>query len=276
MENLAALQPVLMLVTLDTILGLVAILVGGVALVIGIYHISEIHLVLKSTKTLLEGTKTQLEKLESLETMKGSISTHYISEFPDFIREIVALIQEARSSVLIFCDIPAYGQFSARPDWIQYNRAIEDLKENENVTIELVCLDHKRRVSFYHEFLQGLPWPKWKEKNAKKLEQLLLAKNTMVKFESVSEEEFVGLLEDTNKLMIQGAFSRIKPIEIKAFMPAYFWLVDGTHAIFSVPALHEGHTEYGFSTTDGKLIDAFREMRARYMKHQSDQNPAGL
>ena len=49
-------------------------------------------------------------------------------------------------------------------------------------------------------------------------------------------------------------------------MPTYFWLVDGTDAVFSIPSFSAGHSEYGFITTDQKLIDAFREMRLRFLR----------
>ncbi|MGB7926221.1 MAG: hypothetical protein WCF57_23475 [Pyrinomonadaceae bacterium] len=203
--------------------------------------------------------------------MRGSISTHFISEFPDFLMDIVDLIKKARSSVLIFCDIPAYGQFSARHDWIQYSHAIENLKDD--VTLELICLDHQHRVPFYHEFLQEKPWEVWKEepKNKERLERLLVMRQSEFNIDTLTEEGFVGLLEETNKQMIQGAFSRTKPLEIKSFMPAYFWLIDGTDAIFSVPSLREGHTEYGFSTTDHQLIDALRDMKDRYLRRPTEQ-----
>jgi hypothetical protein len=243
----------------ETEMDVVAIVLGIVALLVGIYHVSEIKLVLKSTK----------DQLKNLNEIQGSISTRYLAEFPYFISDIVKLIKEARKEIIIFCDIPAYGQFSARSDWIQYSHAIEDLEGKAN--IKLTCLNPERRISFYYEqFLQELPWDTWKEvdNNKERLKQLLLAKSSTVDVKDLTDDVFVKLLEDTNTLMLQGAFARAELREIEFFMPTYFWLVDGTDAIFSIPALSGGHTEYGFITTDQKLIDALREMRERYIRRQ--------
>ena len=234
---------------------IIGITLGIVALLVGIYHVREIRLVLRDTKA----------ELKNLKTIEGSISTRYLAEFPFFITDIVKLIKEARAEVDIFCDIPAYGQFTARSDWIQYSQAIESL--DENVKITLTCLNPERRVAFYHEqFLQDTSWEKWKDLpvNKERLKHLLLAKKvSLEEIASLKEERFVGFLEDTNSLMIQTALVRADVREIEFFMPTYFWLVDGTDAIFSSPSFSGGHSEYGFITTDQKLIDALREMRQR-------------
>jgi hypothetical protein len=270
---------------LGIVLALVGIVLGVAALAVGIIHVREIKVVLKGTKEQLKGleslqqsTKTQLERLESLQqstkvqlseldTIQAAISTRYLSEFPNFIPDIVNLIRGARADVRIFCDIPAYGQFTARTDWIQYSHAIEDLKEN--VSINLTCLNPERRISAYREqFLQKLHWEEWRDSldNRGKLKALLKANKSELGVDSLTEETFVKFLEDTNKLMLRGAFARAELREIEFFMPIYFWLVDGTKAIFSVPAFSGGHTEYGFFTTDQKFIAALADMRERYIR----------
>jgi hypothetical protein len=211
--------------------------------------------------------KDSKAQLNNLHTIQGSISTRYLAEFPFFIPDIVKLIKEARKEVDIFCDIPAYGQFSARSDWIQYSQALESL--NENVMITMTCLNPERRVSFYHEqFLQDITWESWREGpvNKERLKHLLAAKHSKETINTLTEEAFVEFLEDTNRLMIKTDLARADVREIEAFMPTYFWLVDGTDAIFSIPSFYEEHSEYGFITTDQKLIDALREMRLRFMR----------
>ena len=236
---------------------IIGVLLGIVALVIGFIHVREIRKVLKDSKA----------ELKNLETIQGSISTRYLAEFPFFIPDIVKLIKDARTEVNIFCDIPAYGQFTARSDWIQYSQAIESL--NDNVKIKLTCLNPERRVAFYHEqFLQDISWESWRELpiNQERLKQLLSAKHCKEEIKSIAEERFVGFLEDTNELMIRTDLAKAEVQEIEFFMPTYFWLVDGTDAVFSIPSFSAGHSEYGFITTDQKLIDAFREMRLRFLR----------
>lgn len=248
---------------------IIGIILGIVALLVGVYHVREIKLVLRDSKAELKNLETIQgsisTELKNLETIQGSISTRYLAEFPFFITDIVKLIKEARAEVDIFCDIPAYGQFTARSDWIQYSQAIESL--DENVKITLTCLNPERRVSFYQEqFLQDTSWEEWKDLpvNKERLKHLLLAKKvSLEEISSLKEERFVGFLEDTNSLMIKTALVRADVREIEFFMPTYFWLVDGTDAIFSIPSFSGGHSEYGFITTDQKLIDALREMRQR-------------
>jgi hypothetical protein len=42
--------------------------------------------------------------------------------------------------------------------------------------------------------------------------------------------------------------------KVDTHISIYFWIVDGIKAVFSIPAISDRAAEYGFSTSDAKLI----------------------
>src|ERR1700681_533358 len=111
----------------DRLLAMSSVLVAFIALPIGLFHMVEI-------RRVLTRAKTQIGKLEDLEKTS---STRYLDEFPKFLPRINELIKNANDKLIIFCDIPAYGNFSDPLSWKFYRRAIDDTKEKERFTLEL-------------------------------------------------------------------------------------------------------------------------------------------
>lgn len=238
---------------------LLGLILGILALVLAIWHLREIKLQARELKT----------QANTLEQTQRSLSTRYIGEFPDYIPEIVDLIENARKEVLIFCDFPAYGHFSNHATWLNYRHAIE-LKSLNQVRLSLMCLTEGGRYKLNHEQFskaeQG--WEEWKreQKVRDQIHSLLQSHKCAKTIDEISREEFVNLLEETNKQMLNGALARAETLEVDGYMPLYFWLVDKKEAIFAIPSFSGEHTEYGFSTSDPKLISAFVEMRERYYR----------
>jgi sugar-specific transcriptional regulator TrmB len=270
MENFGVVQLVLILSPWEPLFSVVGIVVAFFALALGMYHVFEI-------KQVLSSAKTQLDKLERLER---STSTHYVDEFPKFIPKIIDLINETKDTLLVFCDIPAYGNFTDPHNFKAYRRAIEVFidraKENKDFKLELVCLEEKSRLSSYDDVLKE--FETWREKSGENLKRFLserrgfwfdghsLSEDALVeKRNLIKRDEFKGLLEKANTEMIDGPFSEIDIKEIKGRMPAFFWLSDERNAIFSIPAYKSEHTELGFSTSDKHLINALLAIRDRYV-----------
>src|SRR5438132_9956693 len=105
----------------DRLLAISSVVVAFIALAIGLFHVIEI-------RGVLTRAKTQISKLENLEKTS---STRYLDEFPKFLSQINELINDAHAELFVFCDIPAYGNFSDQLSWKRYCRAIEDTKEKE-------------------------------------------------------------------------------------------------------------------------------------------------
>jgi hypothetical protein len=234
-------------------LGIIAIVVAaGFAY----WHSKEINDVLNKIET----------QVDNLKTIEKSMSTRYIGEFPDFLPEISNLILEAREQVIIFCDIPAYAYFSNNSYYNDYEHNIETIRdEYENVKIELICLDKNSRNSFYEEFLEGKKWDSWRIKNKEKLKKLPALESKKYSFELLKKDQFIEILEEANQHMIErGAFSSATTKEIETLIPIFFWIVDEKKAIFSIPSYKSGHLEYGFFTSDSRIILSLLDMKQRY------------
>jgi hypothetical protein len=244
---------------------------------------------LATLQQLESSTSTQLAKLERLES---STSTHYVNEFPKFIPKIIDLINATKETLLIFCDIPAYGNFSDPPNFKAYRRAIEVFidraKENKDFKLELDCLRDDNRWKSYDDVLK--PWENWKANHLANLKRYLSERRGFWlsdqafseavlkdKLERILPDEFKALLEKANtEMLIDGPFCEIEPQYIVGRMPAFFWLADGRDAIFSIPAYKSEHTELGFSTSDEQLINALLAIRDRYVNPTAPDSSPGI
>lgn len=216
--------------------------------------------------------------LNKMETIETSLSTRYLKDFPDFIPNISQLIQEANHTLTIFCDIPAYGYFSNFSYYKDYEDQITDSQysDKKEITVELVCLDGTRRQDFYlKEFLQvdkwkdnkEERWKEWKNIHTGKLTRLPKFSSPKYEIETLTIEEFIGILEEANQDMMKEAFAKAECREIENFMPVFFWIADKTKAIFSIPSRSKdgNFTEHGFFTNDKQIINALYSMKNRYL-----------
>jgi hypothetical protein len=63
--------------------------------------------------------------------------------------------------------------------------------------------------------------------------------------------------------MLKETFARAEICELDTYVPLHFWLIDDdVSAIFAIPSFSA--IEYGFSTTDPRLISALKDLRDRY------------
>jgi hypothetical protein len=254
------------------LVGLIVAVLGSIlavlALVVGLWHLKEIGRVLLEAKTQADEAKTHTNALEEV---RRSLSTHYIGTFPAYYEHTVGLITRAQTKIVVFCDEAAYGSFSKRRTWFNYHSTLERKVVQENVRLELTCLDEAgRRESVRKQFFgTGKDWKTLKtDANfLPKLQELLNAHRVSSKLANLSQQEFEDLLELEEAHVLEDLQSA-DIHETKAHMPLYFWLIDSdsaqAEAVFTIPSFSEKAVEYGFSTTDQRLISAFVEMRDRY------------
>ena len=237
------------------LLEILGLILAVLAMLIAIWHLWEIR-----------------KTAHTLEDVRGSLSTRYLGQFPEFIPEIVIHIKRARKEIIIFCDFPAYGHFSDRRNWLEYGQTIKK-KTFDNVRVSLTCFNQKRRFDFNHEQFPKVAegWDEWKKdpQFINKLQALLRSHGKSSDAGNLSKEEFVQLLEDTERLMLDDEFLNAEKLEVNADMPLYFWIIDGAEAIFAIPSFSEEATEYGFFTSDPKLISAFQQIVRRYEREAS-------
>jgi phosphatidylserine/phosphatidylglycerophosphate/cardiolipin synthase-like enzyme len=111
---------------------------------------------------------------KGLKEIRHSMSTQFIGLFPEFIPDVVRLIQSAKQEVLIAYGQVTYGIFSYRQMWLEYKTALEH-KLQDGVPVDLLCLDEKER-----------------EKHQK--EQFYLASNSWE--EAINDSQFKARLEN--------------------------------------------------------------------------------
>lgn len=226
---------------------LIGFITGIIALGVGVWHVSELH-----------------RALDKIRNVEKSLSTRYLGNFPIFLPDIVDLVNSAKDSVIVFCDFPGYGDFSDPVHALDYIQALER-KFAENVTIEVTCLDAASRARFLQDQFPEAQWAEWQKDEAKS-ERMLKFLTTNAKLPDPSKAKISDLISAMHQvdeqLLTRPALQKSHTTALH--IPLYFWLVDSTRAIFSIPALTADAVEYGFSTSDNALIQALLDMRKRY------------
>ncbi|MEW6130920.1 MAG: hypothetical protein AB1757_28070 [Acidobacteriota bacterium] len=244
------------------ILGLV---LAVLAFVVGIWHLREIRQVISEARNQTSEAKSHTTALDEV---RRSLSTRYIGQFPEYFPEVVAFLEHAKREIEIFCDYPAYGSFSDPINWLAYRQALERKIQQEEVRVNITCLNEtSRNKSVIEQFFKpAQTWEEWKQDsgNAKRLEKYLSLHGGAPGFEDLTREYFLEMLKKDEKRTLEVVLAGAKIREIDSYVPLYFWIVDRNSAVFAIPSFSERAIEYGFSTTDQKLISAFEDMRDRY------------
>jgi len=212
------------------------------------------------------------ESRQAFTKMQGSISTRYIAPFPGYFKDIVALIDKAEERIDIFCDLPAYGNFSSHHHFLDYKHKLENKlgqrdKRGRRLTIKMTCLSKEGRSALFEEqFGHDDDWEK--KKHSANFRTLLVdfleEHQRLSELDGLTRDTFSGLLEEEDNLMLTKVLSRATITETKDHVPIYFWLIDESEAIFAIPIPGDEELEYGFTTTDANLIRCFTKMRNRY------------
>jgi len=205
---------------------------------------------------------------ERLDEIRKTLSTRYLAPFPDFLSGIVALLETAQSSIDILCDFPGYCSFSRPGLSLKYRHIIEARLQRGVVRVNLMILNRGKRMQSSRE-----QYPKnkdeWeafasKQANAENIQRLLKIHEWTGTALDLGPAKFIELLEVEDQRILREVMPEAHVVEIDTHLPLFFWLVDEREAIFSIPTLSEDIVEYGFTTTDPKLISAFLEMKRRY------------
>ncbi len=152
---------------------------------------------------------------------------------------------------------------------MDYKHTLESKMQQEELHVYLTCLDGQRRTKCLNEqlFTNIQNWEEWKkvDGNDKKLEALFKSHGQKEGIEDLTREEFFALLEADEQRALHETFAMATEVqELDTYVPLHFWLIDSMSAIFAIPS--SSAIEYGFSTTDHKLISAFIDLRRRYHK----------
>jgi hypothetical protein len=253
------------------------LIVGVVALVLGLWHLYEIRAQAKDIRAQAKDIRSQAELSESHAKILNSIlltqSTHHIGQFPDYISAIAELIGQAKKGIVILCDFPAYGSFSASHDFLKYRHAIER-KIDEDVPVKITYLSPACRLALTREQFskEEKIWDGWKKKNHERFRAFLQSHDSEISVDDLSIEQFAAFLEEEDVRMVDETFARADTLPTDTYIPLYFWLIDESSAVFAIPSFSEKSTEHGFYTLDPHLISGFLDIEARYHREVVDHN----
>lgn len=210
----------------------------------------------------------------NLVRIRESLSTRYIAQFPEYVPAIVELFEQARTEILIVCDVPTYGFLSDRTTWLKYRQALETKIEND-VIVKIECLSESRMTDLVNEQfnLSAEDFTEWKnvDTNREKLEAFLRYDYPSWTLSELALDDFLGLVASYAARTTEASFAGALVQELNFNMPLYFWIVDRTQAIFAIPTFAQrdfGFT-YGFYTSDTRLVGALLALAELYEQWSS-------
>lgn len=212
--------------------------------------------------------KTQLEQLdevskgleEGIDQLKGEVQTHYIDVFPKFMPRIIEILTEARVSITIFCDLPAYGVVSSPDDYRKYIELIEK-KARDGIPTQILHLNEDARMMSLEKQFED-DWAKLREQPS--VSTFVEAAGKCLG-KGDQKACFLGLVqEQQTETLTDLEEAGVLTVETGLLMPLYFWIADGDHAVFALTEFSSQAHEVGFSTASGKLTEAMEGIFGRY------------
>ena len=247
---------------------LIGLLIAFIALIYAYIHDRQQKASHEQQRATLQQIQTLQSKLETtvikLTAVQESLSTRYLGPFPSYFDAIVDELEKAHTSIEIYCDMPAYGYYSAEEASLRYQHVLQ--RKGRTVPIELTCLNAEtRRRHTYEQFTEAV-WSRLLNDKQKR-EQLIkfLTRRHVANPEDADRHTFVRTMDEADLFFLREVFPK-PPNEISTDIPFYLWIVDGTSAIFAIPSPtdKEDWDEPGFITSDQTLIKALQDMSSRY------------
>ncbi len=243
---------------------------GISALLFGAIQFRDAKSTIRNLELISDGLEKSTGRMEGLSQelasstvhLEEQLSTRRVGVFPRFLPKIVELLRSANESVLIFCDFPAYGDFSS-PHSSEYAARVKE-KEDK---VSLLCLSQVERSKLVGEQIPADDWNAWLEAHSDKLQAFLKRSRLDGNHDhrTVARNQLLHILNERDTRALDSEFARATVHTTNLVMPLYFWIVDGERAIFSLaPLLKADALEVGFHTTDQDLIKAFEDIFERY------------
>ena len=204
------------------------------------------------------------QQTNRLGAIQESLSNRYISSFPTYIADITKLVEATQSNLVVFCDVPAYGAYSAPEASLSYQHAVR--RAAERFEVKVVCYDSTSRKKFNkQQFKTELAdWDHFKQTDKKRLEHLLKLTGSSYTVEELEGDQFIDLLDEEDAAFLKQ-LGKLATVEQRShIMSMYFWVRDGDEAVFVVPNLTHAGDEHGFRTEDGRLVRSLLDLQQRY------------
>lgn len=244
----------------------IGVILGMLGFGIGVYHVAGLHV---ATKLAKEHAEQLVGVTNQLVEVQGGLSTRYIGEFPYYIPEIVAMLEKANRKIVIFCDYPGYGYFSAPLSSLDYEHVLD--RKKSSVELTLTCLNSAARLRLQREQFSDPEWAAWRQNPefSEKVARFIATHAVGTDPKSITYDQLLESQEQIDADLIKRVFGSSRTTEIDGYFPLHFWIVDDSMAIFSIPTLAGPILEYGFKTSDRTLIEALLLVPGRYQRDAS-------
>lgn len=219
------------------------------------------------------------KQTQELKKIGESLSTRYIGGLHDYYPRVIELIENAKDSIALSCDYPAYGCYTHGEYWRTYHDKLREKKLKNDFSMTLICPNAEVRAKTDKEryFTEAFnDWDNWIT-NSENLEQVkaFVRSASTINIDINAEgfisnpqkERFFEILTQVDEVMLKACFDKDNCTkQIPDSIPIDVWIADGKRAIFAFSnyGLGMSQSRYGFITTDQTLIMAFQEMVEYY------------
>jgi hypothetical protein len=208
-----------------------------------------------------------------LDSISKSLSTQYVGNFPQNMTEIIKLINNTKNSLIVICDVPAYGHFSNPPGYANYNIAFRNIMTQQyKPKVTYLTYDAKRRIQ--HSFDQ-FPKSYNEIKNSSGFKRYCDNFKTSSTFALPKDETKEGLFRwlDATHVDFQNQMKNlgVEVLEDSTDLRAFMWISDDKTAIFSFYNYGSDSREVSFKTNDKALIDILKDIaKASFKKNENN------
>ena len=226
------------------------------------------------------------DTISQLTFIRSQLTTERLADIAHFVSQVVTILDKADEQVAIFCDYPTFGSWLNPRGYRFYMDAIA----RTQATMRLVCLNEWRRTQLARERLATPAFDALRRDP--RTREFLAAYAAAVgdprpvpALDSMTPEEFVEILEDSNKAALRTQFVRgdaRQAWETDLFMPLFFWIIDEAEAVFALAPRGELLEQpLAFRTRDTALVDSLSTVLEGYIRVRSstekhDENRTGL
>ncbi len=215
----------------------------------------------QQARAAAQNAEQELAILKRLaENITSTVQTRAIGHFPENLRSIIELVSRAKHSLMIACDVAAYGQLS-NPEECQHYFAALVAAAARGVDVQMIAYsgsraDVERRQQFADYVGDGpaglerlLNEPRWQE---------FAKRNRLAPIASFDDLFRSLMLTDLLFRRDLSSTGRVPVCELgeaNPSLPAFFWLRDDEEAIFSLFTIGEKSREISFRTVDQSITD---------------------
>jgi len=204
----------------------------------------------------------------SHDRISHSITTRFLGEMPDYLGAITKIVKESQHEIDICCSSITHGILSDHIAWTDFRFAIAD-RLNHGIKVRIIAGNEEvRRLIHRSQFEQAYnDWGEWLRQSSplvSRTRQFINHYSTITALECHTPETFKKDVLALSRQAIHEWFKIAEITEIDNYVPVYYWIVDGTQAVFAIGSIASRSTIQGFLTSDLGLITSLQRIKDSY------------